>query len=76
MQTLVAVLPYIQIGLSVLLVAGILLQRRGAAMGSAFGGGDGTMYSERRGSEKTLFTATLVVAILFVALSLIQFLLA
>ena len=76
MQTVSAILPYIQIALAVLLVTGILLQSRGAAMGSAFGGGDGSIYGERRGSEKTLFTATSVVAILFVAAALIQLALA
>ena len=61
------ILPYIQIGLSVLLVAAILFQRSEASLGSAFGGGDagGTSFS-RRGFEKLLFNATIVIAVLFV----------
>lgn len=62
------ILPYIQIGLSVLLVVLILLQQSGNDLGGAFGGGDGfsTKYT-RRGLEKTLFNLTIVIAILFIA---------
>ena len=60
------ILPYIQILLSLLLIAGVLLQRSEASLGSAFGG-DGAMGGRfmRRGLEKILFNATLVVAVLF-----------
>ena len=37
-MTLVGILPYIQIGLSVLLVVSVLLQQTGASIGGAFGG--------------------------------------
>lgn len=60
------ILPYIQIVLSILLVAGILLQRSEASLGSAFGvdsAGGGRF--ARRGFERTLFKATVVIAILF-----------
>lgn len=63
------ILPYIQIVLAVLLVAGILLQQNEAGLGSAFGGGgggDSSIEHTRRGFEKTLFRATIVIAILFV----------
>ena len=60
------ILPYIQIILSLLLIAGVLLQRSEASLGSAFGG-DGAMGGRfmRRGLEKILLNATLVVAVLF-----------
>ncbi|MEK9171837.1 MAG: preprotein translocase subunit SecG, partial [Patescibacteria group bacterium] len=60
------ILPYIQIFLSLLLIAGVLLQRSEGGLGSAFGG-DGATGGRfmRRGFEKTLFNATLVVAVLF-----------
>ena len=63
---MVQLLPYIQIFLSLLLIAGVLLQRSEASLGSAFGG-DGAMGGRfmRRGLEKILFNATLVVAVLF-----------
>ncbi|MEX0919151.1 MAG: preprotein translocase subunit SecG [Parcubacteria group bacterium] len=59
-------LPLIQIIISILLVAGILLQRSEAGLGSAFGGGDGqTNFNTRRGFEKLLFNGTIILAILF-----------
>lgn len=60
------ILPYIQIILSLLLVAGVLLQRSEASLGSAFGG-DSTVGGRftRRGFEKTLFNGTILVAVLF-----------
>ncbi len=61
------ILPYIQIVLSVLLVAAILLQRSEATLGAAFGGdsASGTRFT-RRGFEKTLFNGTIIIAALFV----------
>ncbi|MDO8590224.1 MAG: preprotein translocase subunit SecG [bacterium] len=60
------ILPYIQILLSILLIGGVLLQRSEASLGSAFGG-DSAIGGRfmRRGFEKILFNATVVVAILF-----------
>jgi len=60
------ILPYIQIVLSLLLIAGVLLQRSEGSLGSAFGsdGATGGRFM-RRGFEKILFNTTVVVAILF-----------
>ena len=58
-----------QIILAVLLVLFILLQARGAGVGGIFGGG-GNVYLAKRGIEKKLFQATVVVAILFFAVAL------
>ncbi len=62
-----SLLPYAQLILSVLLVIAILLQRTGAQVGGAFGGGDNmsSAFHTRRGFEKTLFTATIIIAVLF-----------
>lgn len=71
MQLLAHALPWIQIVVSVLLSGLILLQRSGAELGGAFGGGDGsggTVYS-RRGFEKVLFVATIVLALVFLGTS-------
>lgn len=63
-------LPYIQIILSIVLVAAILLQQSSSGVGGALGGGDaGGLYSTRRGFEKFLFILTIVVSIIFVASS-------
>lgn len=67
METLTALLPYIEIVLSLLLIAGIVLQNRGASLGGAFGGDNfASTFYKRRGAEKFLFHATLVVGVLFV----------
>ncbi len=67
-------LPFLQIIVSVFLVAAILLQRGGTAMGSAFGGGEG-FHSEKRGVEKKLFSTSIVLGIFFIALALLNLLL-
>lgn len=70
-----ALLVYLQIGVAVLLVISILLQQRGTALGSSFGGGEGTFFSTRRGIQQKLYVATIVLGILFIALSLSNLLL-
>ncbi|MFM2357978.1 MAG: hypothetical protein RJA61_715 [Candidatus Parcubacteria bacterium] len=67
-MSIVSLLPYIQIALGVLLIGLILLQRSEAGLGSAFGeSGFGGNVHTRRGAEKTFFNLTVVIAILFVA---------
>ena len=67
------ILTYIQIAVSVLLIGAILLQQRGTGLSSTFGGG-GMEYSTKRGAEKIIFYATIVLAILFLAVSIIRLL--
>ena len=75
METLMALLPYAQIVLSLLLITGIVLQNRGASIGGAFGGDNfASTFYKRRGAEKFLFQATIVVAILFVLAAIAGFL--
>lgn len=75
MQSLTAALPYIEIGLSLLLIIGIVLQQRGASLGGAFGGDNfASTFYKRRGAEKFLFNATIVVAVLFVVSAIVSFL--
>ena len=59
--------------LAVALLAAILLQQRGTGLGGAFGG-EVTAYRSRRGIERTLFRMTIVLAVLFVAFSLLNLL--
>ncbi|HNU81634.1 MAG TPA: preprotein translocase subunit SecG [bacterium] len=63
-----------QIIVSILLIIVVLLQNRGAGLGSAFGG-TGGVYLTKRGLEKKLFIATIVLAVLFFGLSLVSVLL-
>lgn len=67
-MNLVQALTYGQIILSILLVAGVLLQQRGSGLGSSFGGGN-LEYSTKRGAEKFIFRTTIVLAVLFVVMS-------
>ena len=76
MNALVSALPYAQIVLSILLVGGIVLQQRGATLGGAFGGDNfASTFYKRRGAEKFLFQATVVVAVLLVLSAIANFLL-
>lgn len=65
MEFLGNILPWIQVVLSVILVAVILLQQNSAGAGSAFGGDGGVINHTRRGFDKILFKATIIIAILF-----------
>ena len=77
MEALVSALPYAEIILSILLIVGIVLQQRGATLGGAFGGDNfASTFYKRRGAEKFLFNATIVIAILLVLCAITNFLLA
>ena len=65
------ILFYIQITVCVVLIVLIVLQQKGAALGSAFGGG-GEFYSSKRGLQKKLHYATIVVAGLFIILGILN----
>ncbi|MFA6552634.1 MAG: preprotein translocase subunit SecG [Candidatus Paceibacterota bacterium] len=67
MQFILPFLPYIQIALSVLLIVAVLLQQTGAGLGGAFGDNFSSAFHTRRGFEKVLFNATIVLGILFAA---------
>ena len=72
MALLHAVLPVVQIILSVLLMGAILLQRTGASLGGAFGADNfSSGFHTRRGLEKTLFNATIVLSILLTLSALV-----
>lgn len=60
------IINIIQIIIACLLITSILLQHRGTALGGSFGG-EGNVYRSRRGAEKFLFYATIILAVLFVA---------
>jgi len=61
----------VQIILSVTVIVFILLQARGAGLGSAFGGSSaGSVFKTRRGVERLIFNLTVVFVILFALVSL------
>ena len=49
----------------------MLLQNRGAGLSAVFGGG-GNIYRTKRGLEKGLFTLTIILVILFVAVGIVN----
>lgn len=51
---------------AVLLIVAILLQQKGSGMGAAFGGAS-SVYTTRRGLDRTLFQATIVLSVVFFA---------
>jgi len=66
MQALATFLPYIQITLGVLIILAVLLQNTGAGLGGAFGADNfSSGFHTRRGLEKHLFNATIVLGVLF-----------
>ena len=59
------ILQIVMIGSAILLVVAIILQQRGATLGAGFGS-SGELYTTRRGVDKSLFEATIVLAVIFV----------
>jgi preprotein translocase subunit SecG len=59
-----------QIIISLTLIGIVLLQGQNSGLGSAFGG-DAGLYRTRRGVEKTLFNLTIILASVFLLLSMI-----
>lgn len=63
------ILNIIQIIIAGFLITAILLQSRGAGLSTAFGG-EGNVYRTKRGFEKNLFIATIVLSVFFLGLAL------
>lgn len=61
----------IQVIVSIAIIALVLLQIKGSGLGGIFGG-DGGVYRTRRGVEKTLYQATIGLAIFFFFISLVS----
>lgn len=68
-------LPIAQMIIATLLVILILLQQRGTALGSLFGGDSGGSYATRRGIQRQLLVSTVVIGALFIILSVAHFIL-
>lgn len=69
-----SITSYIQIISAVLLIIAILMQASSAGVGAAFGGGDSDVgFNTRRGPERIIFIATIVLAVIFAASSILVF---
>jgi preprotein translocase subunit SecG len=63
----------VQIILSVAVILFILLQVRGAGLGSAFGGSSaGSVFKTRRGVERLIFNLTITFVVLFAIISVLS----
>ena len=60
-----------QIVLSIALILTILFQVRGGGLGGIFGQAS-TVFRTKRGVEKTLFQLTIVLAVLFIIISIVM----
>jgi len=65
------ILNIIQIIIAALLVVTVLFQQRGTGLSAAFGG-EGGVYFKKRGAEKVIFIATIVLAVLFILSAIIR----
>ena len=54
---------------SIALITSVILQSKGAGLGGLTGGDSGSIFTARRGVEKTLFRATIGLSILFFLLT-------
>ncbi len=61
----ITILNFITISSAVLMIVFILLQTRGASLGAGFGS-SGELFTTRRGTDKSLYEATIAMAVLFV----------
>jgi len=68
------ILQIVTIGSAVLMIACILLQQRGASLGAGFGS-SGELYTTRRGLDKNLYEATIILAVIFILSILVGLLL-
>lgn len=66
-------LNVLQIVVSTLLIIVVLLQVKGSGFGAALGGmSGGSVYRTKRGLERTLFQATIILIVVFIFVSFLS----
>jgi preprotein translocase subunit SecG len=65
-------LTNIQLIISIVLIVLILLQERSGGMSGIFGGHGGEFYQTRRGVEKIIFFATVILVAVFIVLAILN----
>jgi preprotein translocase subunit SecG len=68
------ILQIVTVGSALLMILAILLQQRGASLGAGFGS-SGELYTTRRGLDKNLYEATIVLSVIFILSILVGLLL-
>ncbi len=64
-------ITYLNIALiiiSVLLILSVIIQSKGAGLGGLTGADTGSIFTARRGVERTLFWVTIILSVIFFAL--------
>ena len=69
MKNIAYILTIVDMIVMVALIISVALQNKSSGLGTVFGGG-GSVVSTRRGSDKWLFYATIILGVLFAGLSL------
>ncbi|MBC7236720.1 MAG: preprotein translocase subunit SecG [Chloroflexi bacterium] len=64
-------LNIVQIVVAIALIALTVMQSRTAGLGRMFGG-DSSVYRTRRGVEKTMFNVTIIMAVMFFVIALLN----
>jgi len=62
----------VHILVAIFLSLGILLQSRASGLSATFGGSGSSLQIQRRGAEKLIYKGTIVLSIVFFALSLLR----
>lgn len=65
---MVTYLDYALIIISVLLIVSVILQSKGAGLGGLTGADAGSVFTARRGIERTLFWITIILSVVFFGL--------
>ena len=65
----------LQLVIAIFLMGAVLLQHQGTGLGGAFGS-DSATYRSRRGIEKYLFNATIVLGVLFAGIAIANIIIA
>lgn len=73
---MVKFLEYALIIISLGLIASVILQSKGAGLGGLTGADAGSIFTARRGVERTLFWVTVILSVLFFGLAIGTLLLA
>jgi preprotein translocase subunit SecG len=74
----VALQGYFDIALiiiSIALIASVILQNKGVGLGGLTGADSGSIFTARRGIERTLFWITIILSVLFFTLTVLTVLL-
>ncbi len=68
------IITILQVAVSAIIIVLVLLQERGAGASGLFGNSEAGFYETRRGLERGIFIATIVLVVVFAGLSILNLL--